>query len=261
MIVLVLVAVLWIAVLVPTAVSKLRERRSAESIGRFHQRLDLLERTGPKLVEPAYRLTASGSTTPGHDPVVVAAPPPPARPNLTLVPAPVEEDSEMAEEFELSEYDMEDAFGAEITEIRFETEETEEGMELEAPAPDRRELTALDRRRAARRRRRNIFGMLCALSALAGLLGLAPPLRFFWYVAAVFFALLVGFVCLAAYGQRLEAERAHLSHLQRTERAQLPDEDLPSAIVKYLSAEELDRYREALADHYEEEAGRLAAGG
>jgi hypothetical protein len=261
LIVLVLVAVLWIAVLVPTAVSKLRERRSAESIGRFHQRLDLLERTGPKLVEPAYRLTASGSTSAGHDPVVVAAPPPPVRPNLTLVPAPVEEDSEMEEEFEMPEFAMEDSFGAEITEIRFETEETEDEIELDQAAPDRHELAALNRRRAARRRRRNIFGMLCALTAFAGLLGLAPPLRVFWYVAATFFALLVGFVGLAAYGQRLEAERAHLSHLQRVRGHQSAEEDQPSAIVKYLSADELDRYREALAGSYEEEAGRLAAGG
>ena len=75
MIVLILVAVLWIAVLVPSVISKLSERRSAGSIDHFHQRLDLLERTGPKLVAPAYRLTGTESSS-ATGSLVVAAPPP-----------------------------------------------------------------------------------------------------------------------------------------------------------------------------------------
>ena len=79
MIVLILVAVLWIAVLVPSVISKLSERRSAGSIDHFHERLDLLERTGPKLVAPAYRLTGTQSpANPTGAVAVAAAPPPPA---------------------------------------------------------------------------------------------------------------------------------------------------------------------------------------
>ncbi len=55
MVVLVLV-VLWIAVLTPRLVRHFREGRSHYSIESFHEQLHLLGRTGPKLVEPAYRL-------------------------------------------------------------------------------------------------------------------------------------------------------------------------------------------------------------
>jgi hypothetical protein len=55
LVVLVLV-VLWVAVLTPRLVRHFREGRSHSSIDSFHQQLHLLERTGPKLVEPAYRL-------------------------------------------------------------------------------------------------------------------------------------------------------------------------------------------------------------
>lgn len=55
MVVLVLV-VLWVAVLTPRLVRHFREGRSHSSIDSFHEQLHLLERAGPKLVEPAYRL-------------------------------------------------------------------------------------------------------------------------------------------------------------------------------------------------------------
>jgi hypothetical protein len=55
LVVLILV-VLWIAVLTPRLVRHFREGRSQSSIDSFHEQLHLLERTGPKLVEPAHRL-------------------------------------------------------------------------------------------------------------------------------------------------------------------------------------------------------------
>ncbi len=66
MVVLVLVVV-WVAVLTPRLVRHFREGRSHSSIESFHEQLHLLERTGPKLVEPAYRLEvpATGPSTPG----------------------------------------------------------------------------------------------------------------------------------------------------------------------------------------------------
>lgn len=62
MVVLVLVF-LWIAVLTPRLVRHFREGRSQYSIESFHEQLHLLERTGPKLVEPAYRLEAPSGDT------------------------------------------------------------------------------------------------------------------------------------------------------------------------------------------------------
>lgn len=55
LVVLVLVIV-WAAVLTPRVIRHFREGRSHSSIDSFHEQLHLLERTGPKLVEPAYRL-------------------------------------------------------------------------------------------------------------------------------------------------------------------------------------------------------------
>jgi hypothetical protein len=60
LVVLVLV-VLWVAVLTPRLLRHLREVRSIDSIESFHEQLHLLERAGPKLVEPAYRLEVPDS--------------------------------------------------------------------------------------------------------------------------------------------------------------------------------------------------------
>ncbi len=59
--------VLWVAVLTPRLVRHFREGSTHSSIDSFHEQLQLLERTGPKLVEPAYRLEdpSTGSTEPG----------------------------------------------------------------------------------------------------------------------------------------------------------------------------------------------------
>jgi hypothetical protein len=264
--VLVLVAILWIAVLVPGVISKLHERRSAGSIGRFHQRLDLLERTGPKLVKPAYRLTGS-RTASIASPVVVPVAPPPVRPNLTLVPSPVEGASAMSESvIEEPEFVHDDGVVVQLRRDRGDPEELDEllyGEVIEhAEVPeltrtDQRDLVATERRLRARRRRRDTFGALCALVALTGLLGLAHPLRGAWVASGVFLGLLVVFVGLAVYGQRVEAERRHLEKLQRTEFAREVELESESTIVKYLSSEELTEYHQALTSYYESEDSRL----
>jgi hypothetical protein len=66
LVVLVLVG-LWIAVLTPRLVRHFREGRSRSSIESFHEQLHLLEKTGPKLVEPAHRLEVPeiGTAAPG----------------------------------------------------------------------------------------------------------------------------------------------------------------------------------------------------
>ena len=64
-----LLAVLWVAVLAPRAVRHFKESSSSTSIEDFHQQLHLLERAGPKLVEPAWRL-ASGDDTYVPDPPI-----------------------------------------------------------------------------------------------------------------------------------------------------------------------------------------------
>lgn len=285
----ILVAILWIAVLVPGVISKLSEHRSAGSIGRFHRRLDLLERTGPKLVKPAYRLTGTDAVK-SSTPLVVPVAPPPVRPNLRLVPSP-EEGASATFEAEYEEptgvIDISDVVeqmrasqdheyldeGVEDCADEYEEAYVEPGNErlhhlvalgdridAEVGGEERRGSAAFERRQQARRRRRNCFGALCGLAALTGLLGLARPLRGAWVVSAILLVLLVGFVGLAANGQRIEAERRHLAKLQLTERAREPEREHESAVVKYLSSEELSEYRAALAGYYEAEDSRLVEG-
>jgi hypothetical protein len=55
-ILLVLVVVLWICVLAPSAWRRYAEHQGVGSIDHFHHQLELLEHAGPKLVAPAYRL-------------------------------------------------------------------------------------------------------------------------------------------------------------------------------------------------------------
>jgi len=249
-IVLILVAVLWVAVLVPSVISKLSERRSSGSIDHFHSQLDLLERTGPKLVSPAYRLTGTESAATSSDSIVVAAPPPPLRPNLTLVPA-ADESSPAPDAFEDQPSPRNDDFVRQLYPPGAVVSEPEiSSFALAA----QEKLVARDRRQLARKRRRDVFGTLCALAALTGLLGLVPPLRGAWVASAVFVALLVAFVAMAVYGQRLEAERRHLRELRRTEDAYDRNRDADSGVVKYLSEDDLAQY-------YEAEDARLAAQG
>jgi hypothetical protein len=249
-IVLILVAVLWIAVLVPSVISKLSERRSAGSIDHFHERLDLLERTGPKLVAPAYRLTGTQSPANPTGAVAVAAAPPPRRPNLILVP-PVDDAPYPSET--LFEDPMQPPASDEVV-VRLHpwAEDADESDVSELWAAEERQLVAADRRRLARKRRRDVFGVLCALAALSGLLGLVHSLRAAWIASAVFLALLLVFVGLAMYGQRIEAERRHMQQLRRAEQARIVDDEVESGAVKYLSEEELAHY-------YEVEDARLAA--
>ena len=63
MVVLLILVVVWAAVLVPGFVKRRLERESGDSIGDFHRQLRVLQRTGPILVDPAFRLkppTAAG---------------------------------------------------------------------------------------------------------------------------------------------------------------------------------------------------------
>ena len=56
MILLVLVGLLWVAVLAPSAWRRFSERQGVGSIDHFHHQLRLLEHAAPKTVAPAYRL-------------------------------------------------------------------------------------------------------------------------------------------------------------------------------------------------------------
>jgi hypothetical protein len=98
LILLVLVALLWMAVLAPSAWRKFSERQGVGSIDHFHHQLQLLEHAGPKTVAPAYRLhTASpGGARALAVPVVGDA----SRPKLVLLRATEDETTEHVDDSE-----------------------------------------------------------------------------------------------------------------------------------------------------------------
>ncbi len=68
MLVLLILAIVWAAVLGPSLIRR-RAERSTDSIGAFHRQLRVLERAGPVTVDPAYRL---GTSYPSRSPFRLA---------------------------------------------------------------------------------------------------------------------------------------------------------------------------------------------
>jgi hypothetical protein len=175
LVVLVLV-VLWVAVLAPRAIRRVREGRSQTSIESFHEQLHLLERAGPKIVEPAYRLST---------PIV------PLRPQSELPPA--------------ADFTM-GGHGGLLLLDRPATERAE--------PPVRRQVTArppsVRQRRRGRRRRRDILLGLVVTALLTGVVGAMHGLQALWVVTAISVVAIAGYVALAAYVQMLDADRQAL---------------------------------------------------
>ncbi|MGH9043517.1 MAG: hypothetical protein ACRDVP_01520 [Acidimicrobiales bacterium] len=235
MIVLILVAILWIAVLAPTVISKVLDRRSAGSIGRFHDSLDVLERTGPKIVQPAFRLVGDQCDQAGEVPSVVPLSPPPVRPNLVLL---------RGAGPQVAEPDLGDASAR-----PFASELPVKSAAVE-PGPRVTQKAGTARRRPARRRRRDVFASLCAVAAVGGLLGIARPLRGAWIVSAFCLAMLVVFVGVCAYIQAVQSGRRD-SHGARTHPT------MPYRIQP-VHAEEQEGYDQMPSSYPEEEVSRLA---
>ena len=75
MIIVLLLVVLWGVVLGPSIYRKIRNSDSDRSIMSFHKSLNLLERSGPKVVEPAYRLSGGENPLPSPQIAVPQNPP------------------------------------------------------------------------------------------------------------------------------------------------------------------------------------------
>lgn len=200
MILLILVA-LWIVVLAPAFVKKWLDRRSTVSIDAFHQQLHLLERAGPKLVPPAYRLetahSAPGMTVGASGYPAVSSRP--TRPNLVLL-QPVREDDTGGSAGAPDDEVVDGSSGAHYRRV-VPAPLPEEGPSRRAAAA---RVEAL-RRHAVQRRRRDLLIGVASTLVLSGLLGLAVSL--FWVVTVLAALTLAGYVGLAAYAQLLEADR------------------------------------------------------
>lgn len=78
--------VLWVGALTPLVIRWVRAGSTESSVESFHQRLDLLERTAPKTVEPAYRLGRDEEAYRRSHPLPeVAAPLPPRTPQFRVL--------------------------------------------------------------------------------------------------------------------------------------------------------------------------------
>ena len=208
MLILILVA-LWVVLLAPAFLKKHLEHRSTVSIDSFHRSLHLLERTGPKLVAPAYRLDSAGDDRrrPGQSglPAVSSMP---GRPNLVLL-QPVGDGPAADEDV------VDDAAGRPTTSgaapaLRRpgRVDDRLVGGSLQSGVPPTlTERTAAYRAEQARRRRRDVLFALGATATLTGLLGLVHSLRPLWVITVLAVVGLGAYLGLAAYAQALGGAR------------------------------------------------------
>ncbi|MHB8220825.1 MAG: hypothetical protein ACYDHU_10990 [Acidimicrobiales bacterium] len=219
MVVLVLIG-LWVVVLAPGVVRRLRERQPTESIDSFHQQLHLLERTGPKLVEPAYRLESVQSHTgvavgQSGFPSVSSRP---GRPNLVLL-RPVGDggatgrvpDDEVIDEVSGAHYRRllpADPDGTVQGEYRSDGAGTG-SRSGRPPVSGRAAPRSADvrHRHQARRRRRSAILWTSGTLVATAFLGFVPPLHELWVVTGLAALGLTAYVGLVAYAQMIEADR------------------------------------------------------
>jgi hypothetical protein len=182
-ILLVFVAVLWVVVLAPSLLRRIRERGGVGSVDHFHHQLELLEHAGPKLVTPAYRLRSAGA---GRSAV------PSARPKLVLLRA-VQDGQEA---------DIEDVDGAHYARVGViaRPEPTVSPRQTDA------ELAAY-RRQQARQRCTFVLRLLTGVAITTGILGVLPAFRLAWIFTGITGIAALALAGLIAYAREVEGQR------------------------------------------------------
>jgi len=193
MIIVCVLVIMWGVVLSPGIVRKIRSANSEHSISSFHHSLELLELSGPKAIQPAYRL-AGGATSPVQNPRVS-----PIKPSTSIQPGPqlvLLRSSDQGGVNPMSDYyeyrdDARDYFDE--YEALYGTD-YDAGVGNEPAAAFSRDRYA--RREAALRRRNVLLGLLGTV-AVTGVLGLM--LSILWVLTVVVFVALVAYVGLMAW--------------------------------------------------------------
>jgi hypothetical protein len=189
-ILLVLVVLLWVAVLAPSAWRRFSERSGVGSIDHFHHQLQLLEHAGPKTVAPAYRLHTA---FPGAAPAEVAAPTvDSSRPKLVLL-RPTDN---------AAAADVDDGEGGHYERVGV-LDRPEPACVPEVGA----DLSAF-RREEARHRCTTLLRALCGVALSTALIGMWPRLHLAWVFTGLAGVAALGLVALMAYAKELEAEQA-----------------------------------------------------
>jgi hypothetical protein len=190
-ILLVLVVLLWVAVLAPSAWRRFGERQGVGSIDHFHHQLQLLEHAGPKTVAPAYRLHTA---LPGGQSTETSADlrGDSSRPKLVLL-RPTED---------ASAADVDDGDGAHYERV---------GV-LDRPDPVCLPEVSVAlpslRRDQARRRCTMLLRCLSGVAVSTALIGVLPGMHLAWVVTGITGLAALGLVGLMAYAKELEAEKA-----------------------------------------------------
>jgi hypothetical protein len=192
-ILLVLVGLLWMAVLAPSAWRKFGERQGVGSIDHFHHQLQLLEHAGPKTVTPAYRLhTAMPTSTSaggGDNETALAADT--SRPKLVLL--------RPTDDAAAADVDDHEGFHYERVGV------------LDRPEPVCAPEVGADlrvlRREEARRRFTILLRCLIGVAVSTGIIGLWPGMHLAWVFTVLTGLAALALVGLMAYAKEVEAER------------------------------------------------------
>ena len=193
MILLVIVVLLWVAVLAPSAWRRFSERQGVGSIDHFHHQLQLLEHAGPKTVAPAYRLhTAIPGAGPTDMSVELGVDS--SRPKLVLL--------RPTDDAAAADVDGDDGSHYERVGV------------LDRPEPVclpevGAELGSL-RREQARRRCTTLLRCLGGVAISTALIGLFPSMHLAWVFTGLSGLAALGLVGLMGYAKQLEAEQARL---------------------------------------------------
>jgi len=189
LILLVLVVLLWVAVLAPSAWRRYGERQGVGSIDHFHHQLQLLEHAAPKTVAPAYRLhtaVPAGSATAGPAPAADSS-----HPKLVLLRP--TDDAAAA--------DVDDSDGCHYE--RIGVLDPPEPVCLPEVGVDLREF----RREQARHRCTMLLRCLGGVAISTALIGVFPGMHLAWVFTGLFGLAALGLLGLMAYAKELEAEQ------------------------------------------------------
>jgi hypothetical protein len=215
-----IILALWVALLGPGVVRWLRTHTPSTSIASFHRQLRGLEHTGPKLMEPAYRLEGEDERLTEW----VAPAPPPVVPRLVLLPSGVPPKEPTMRHHRQDDYDeryddrFDDPYGdadvaapawddpwgrAEpapepvartrrtIRSPRYEYDD-ELAFDDEVPVP------VLSVTRAKARRTRILAGLGAAV-IVSFVFGLLPGLTILWSITLISVVALIAYLCLWFY--------------------------------------------------------------
>jgi hypothetical protein len=189
-ILLVLVVLLWVAVLAPSAWRRFTERQGVGSIDNFHHQLQLLEHAGPKTVAPAYRLHTAVPGAPSPQ-MAADSSVDSSRPKLVLL--------RPTDNAETADVDGGDGSHYERVGV------------LDRPEPLCLPQADVDlpsfRREQARRRCTTLLRCLGGVAISTALIGVFPAMHLAWVFTGLSGLAALGLVALMAYAKEIEAEQ------------------------------------------------------